>query len=73
MQVDPIKPTLKAPGTERLKRKCDEPPSNFAFNFNLRRYSQSHKHVAEVMEHMYRGNNLGEAVDLLMGVVRSDR
>ena len=40
MQVDPIKPTLKAPGTERLKLKCDEPLSNFAFKFNLRRYLQ---------------------------------
>jgi len=38
VQVDPIKPTLKAPGTERLKLKCDEPLLNFAFNFNLRRY-----------------------------------
>ena len=40
MQVDPIKPTLKAPGTERLKLKYDEPPSNFAFKFNLRRYTE---------------------------------
>jgi hypothetical protein len=24
VQVDPIKPTLKAPGTKRLKLKCDE-------------------------------------------------
>ena len=39
VQVDPIKPTLKAPGTKRLKLKCDEPLSNFAFNFNLRRYN----------------------------------
>jgi len=39
VQVDPIKPTLKAPGTKRLKVKCDESLSNFAFNFNLRRYS----------------------------------
>ena len=38
MQVDPIKPTLKAPGTKRLKRKCDDPLLNFIFNFNLRRY-----------------------------------
>ena len=38
MQVDPVKPTLKPPGTKRLKLKCDEPLSNFAFNFNLRRY-----------------------------------
>ena len=39
MQVDPIKPTLKAPGTECLKLECDEPPSNFAFKINLRRYT----------------------------------
>ena len=40
MQVDPIKPTLKAPGIKLLKLKCDKPLSNFAFNFNLRRYTQ---------------------------------
>ena len=39
MQVDSIKPTLKAPGIKRLKLKYDEPLSNFAFKFNLRRYS----------------------------------
>jgi len=38
VQVDPVKPTLKAPGTKRLKLKYDEPPSNFAFKFNLHRY-----------------------------------
>ena len=38
MQIDPIKPTLKAPGTKRLKLNFDEPLSNVAFNFNLRRY-----------------------------------
>jgi len=38
VQVDPIKPKLKLPGTKRLKLNCDEPPSNFAFNINLRRY-----------------------------------
>ena len=38
MQVDPIKPALKAPETKRLKLKCEEPLLNFAFNFNLRRY-----------------------------------
>jgi hypothetical protein len=30
---------LKAPGTQRLKLKYEAPPSNFAFNFNLRRYN----------------------------------
>jgi lipoate-protein ligase A len=39
VQVDPIKPTLKAPGTKRLKLKYDDPLSNFAFKFNLRRYT----------------------------------
>ena len=39
VQVDPIKPTLNAPGTKRLKLKYVELLSSFAFNFNLRRYS----------------------------------
>jgi hypothetical protein len=39
VQVAPIKRALKAPGSKRLKLKCDEPLSNFAFNFNLRRYT----------------------------------
>ena len=40
VQVDPIKPTLKPPGAEPLKPKCDGRLSNFAFNFNLRHYSK---------------------------------
>jgi hypothetical protein len=39
VQVDPIKPTLKPPGTERLKLNCDVPRSTPAFKFNLRRYA----------------------------------
>ena len=39
MQVDPIKPKLKLPGTKRLKLKCDTPLSDFAFRFQLRRYT----------------------------------
>jgi hypothetical protein len=39
VQVIPIKPTLKAPGTKRSKLQYDELLSSFAFNFNLRRYS----------------------------------
>jgi len=38
VQVDPIKPMLKAPRIKRLKLIRDEPLSNFAFKFNLRRY-----------------------------------
>jgi len=40
VQVDPIKPTLKAPGSERLKLKCDILLSACAFNVNLRRYTK---------------------------------
>ena len=39
VQVEPIKPMLKAPGTKCLNLKCDKLLSSFAFNFNLRRYS----------------------------------
>ena len=34
-----MKLVLKAPGTKRLKLIYDGPLSNFAFKFNLRRYS----------------------------------
>ena len=40
MQVDPIKPTLKAPGSIPLKLEHEKLLSNFAFNFNLRRYNE---------------------------------
>ena len=39
VQVDPIKPKLKAPGTKRLKLEYDTLLLSFAFNFNLRRYT----------------------------------
>ena len=41
VQVDPIKPTLKAPGIKRLKLKHDKPLSNVAFKFNLHRYTSA--------------------------------
>ena len=40
VHLDPIKPKLKAPGIKLSKLKFDKPLSNFAFNFNLRRYSE---------------------------------
>jgi hypothetical protein len=43
VQVDPIKPTLKAPGTNRLILKYDKLISIFAFNFKLRRYTKGNK------------------------------
>jgi hypothetical protein len=41
VQVEPIKPTLKAPGIKLLKLKCDVLLSNYAFKFNLRYYIQA--------------------------------
>jgi hypothetical protein len=38
VQVDPMKPPLKAPGIKRLKLEHDEPLSSSGFNFNMRRY-----------------------------------
>ena len=40
MQVEPMRPILKAPGTKLLKRKCDELLSNLASKFNLRRSTE---------------------------------
>jgi hypothetical protein len=37
VQLDPIKPTLKAPGIKLLKLKYGKPRSIFAFKFNWRR------------------------------------
>jgi hypothetical protein len=39
VQVDPIKPTLKAPGIKLVKLKHGEPLSNFAFKFKLSLYN----------------------------------
>ena len=41
VQVEPIKPTLKAPGSKRLKLEHEKTLSNFAFKLNLRRYSMA--------------------------------
>jgi len=40
VQVDPIRPTLKAPGSNLLELQSDALLSSFAFNLNLRRYMQ---------------------------------
>jgi len=50
VQVDPIKPKLTAPGCIRLKLKCDDPLSKFAFNFKLRRYNLSIQNSLEQVQ-----------------------
>ena len=51
VQLDPMKPTLKAPRTtsKRLKLTYDEPLSIFAFNFNLRCYNADNASKGAVM------------------------
>jgi len=41
VQVDPIKPKSKQPGTKRLKPKRDIMLSKSAFEFNLRHYTEA--------------------------------
>jgi len=47
VQVDPIKPTLKEPGTKPLKLKYNDLLSSFAFEGNLRRYMKEAEEDAE--------------------------
>jgi hypothetical protein len=44
--VDPIKPTLQAPGIKLLKLEFDESPSNVAFNFNCAATSRHSTHTS---------------------------
>jgi len=46
VQVDPVKPTLKAPGTKRLKLKCVKLLSGFAPNSACAATSRDHEAVA---------------------------
>jgi hypothetical protein len=48
VQIDPVKPTLKAPGTECLKPEYEGLLSNFGFKFNLRRYTKVQKSCTPV-------------------------
>jgi hypothetical protein len=41
---------LKSPGTKRLKLLHDEPPSDFALKFNLRRYMKAFPEAVIVIE-----------------------
>ena len=48
-KLKPLQARVETPGFQRLLLKCDELISSFAFNFNLRLYSQEHApHVWEV-------------------------
>ena len=59
VQVDPIKPKLKAPGTKRFKLKCDTLLSTSAFKFNLRRYTKPKKPPAKKSKKSRDDDDLG--------------
>jgi hypothetical protein len=50
VRVDPMNPTLKAPGIKVSKLKYDKPLSRFAFKSNFRRY---------ILDHVSFGNMVG--------------
>jgi hypothetical protein len=58
VQVDPIKSTLKPPGTKRLNLQYDEPLSNFAFKFNLCRYTVAENRLSDIKRRMKRLNQV---------------
>ena len=47
--VDPMKSTFKAPGSKLLKLEQEKLLSNFAFKFNLRRYTQGGPGMPEML------------------------
>jgi len=49
VRVDPIKPTLKAPGAKRLKLNCDILLSTSAFKLKLRRYDKASSREERLM------------------------
>jgi len=51
VQVDPIKPPLKAPGSVQLRLGYDGPLSNFAFKFNSRRHTKDGGKLRRELRH----------------------
>ena len=63
-----MKSKLKAPGTKRLRLKYDGPLSSFAFNFNLRRYTQE---LSDIMKEF--DTNCDGALDYVVRRCRLNR
>jgi hypothetical protein len=53
---------LNAPGIKRLKLICDDPLSNFAFKFNLRRYTVDERAARAVRRAIAATNEAGGAL-----------
>jgi hypothetical protein len=71
VQVDPIEPTLKPPGTERLKLKYEKLFSSFAFERNLRRYKKEEQRKLEAVRAQMLGKAGYEEGDEVGVVVRT--
>jgi hypothetical protein len=54
VQLHPITPTLKLPGTKGLRLKYDELLSSFAFDFKLRRYAKVPSRQSFTLEELLR-------------------
>ena len=63
-----MKPQLKAPGTKRLRLKYDNLLPGFAFNFNLRCYSQCAS-VLATMARWFPKDNAVERLERDPGIV----
>ena len=64
MQVDTIRPTLKAPGAKRLKLIYDASLATFAFKFQLRRYNQVERRPQDSKLNFPRAEYDGESEEL---------
>ena len=69
MQVDPIKPKSKPPKKKHLKLNYDEPLSNVAFKFNLRRYTQAREQGAKLLRAICTNDKRAQDLAAEMGVV----
>ena len=67
MQVEPMNPMLKAPGTKRLELKYDKLHSRFDFNFNSR-----HCIEAEMLMNAAAGNTLPDIKGAMGGLGPED-
>ena len=71
VQVDPMNPKFKPPGTKRLKLNHDNPLSNFAFKSNLSRYNMGeaepefHRSLNTILGHPMESEQNRWAVGLL--------
>jgi len=68
VQVDPVKPKLKAPGTKRLKLESDGLLSNFSLTFNLHCYI---KGAALMAQAHFRRSSAGAAARGELKALRS--